>query len=879
MSWRRFLGRKRRDVELQQEIILHIQEEIAENLERGLQPAEAKRRAYVKFGNPQRVREEAWQQSSIGAVENLIQDIRHAFRRLGKSPSTVFTVAISLGLGIAANVFIFTAVNRLLLEGPRVGDPATLLSLHSTTSHGHEYGKFTQRMFHDLQGQAKSFSDMAMYDVALPASIGGRSDPERVWGQSVTTNFFDVIARPMALGRGFLRNENREPVVVLSNKLWSRYFNGDAAIVGKTVVLSGQMFTVVGVAEPGFRGIDRLFDIQFWVPQGERDQLSSDRLKNLFGQIGEQLDVIARLRSGSERRQAQAELDAVAKRFAAAYPKEDEGLGFYITKAGELLPPQKAMFGTFLTALTAVALLVLCIASTNVANLLLVRAAAQHGEMAVRIALGATRFQLIRPMLLESTLLALGGGLCGVALCMVGIHGFAAFHLPSSVPIELTLHMDWRVLLCAFLLSVGTGMLCGIVPALFASRPVLPTSLKGETALDRPGRRWSLRGALVVVQIALSLVLLCATGLFLRSLKNSAGLDPGFRTRGLLMFSIDPVNGGSATEKTSTLLSNLRDRAVQVPGVISAAWTDRVPLSFYGWGSRFYKSGTKPSRDGEVPAQIYGVGAGFFDTMGIPWVAGQHFTTTDPNAPRQAVVNETFVQRVFGGGNAVGEHVTSDGKTYEIVGVVKNTKTRTIGEADEPILYRVLEQDLATAAPFMGFSLMVRYEGSPAEVASALQRETHAIDPTLAVYGQATMQEHLSDALIMPRVAAMVFGTFGLAGLLLASVGLYGVMSYTVSRRTREIGIRLALGATHDGVRRLVVRQGMVLAMVAVAIGLPLALAASKVLSGVLYGVTPHDWVTFTVAPCFLACVALIACWLPAQRAAGVEPQIALRHE
>ncbi|MGC2399040.1 MAG: ABC transporter permease [Acidobacteriaceae bacterium] len=879
MNWRRFLGRKKRAVELQQEIALYIQEEIAENLERGMSPEEAKRRAHVKFGNPQRIREEAWRQGSVAAIESLIQDGRHAIRRLRKSPSTIFTVAISLGLGIAANVFIFTAVNKLLFEGVRVGDPATLLNLYPTTSHGRQYGKFTQRMFDDLQAKSTSFSGMAAYDMALPASIGGQNEPERVTGQTVTTNFFDVVARPMALGRGFFRNEERVPVVVLSNNLWKRHFHGDPEIVGKAVSLSGRMFTVVGVTEPGFRGINKLFNLEFWVPQGERDQLAGDALKHLLSLLGEQLDVIARLKPGAERTQVQAELDAVAKRFAATYPKEDEGLGFYIQQAGDLLPPQRAAFGAFLTALTAVAFLVLCIACTNVANLLLVRAAAQHGEMAVRIALGATRLQLIRPMLLESVLLALGGGVAGLALCLLGIRGFTAFHLPSAMPVELTLPVDGRVLLYAFLLSVGAGVLCGIAPALFASRPVLPASLKGESTLDRPGRRWNLRGVLVIVQIALCLVLLCTTGLFLRTLRKSAGVDPGFRTSGVLMFSIDPAHNGYTVEQTSLLLRRLHDRATQLPGVVSAAWTDRVPLSFYGWNGKFTRSGSKPSRDAEVSSQIYGVGAGYFDTVGVRWAAGRDFTTTNPNAPRQAVVNEKFAQRVFGRGDVVGEHLASEGKTYEIVGVVRNTKSTTIGEVDEPILYRVLEQDLGTSAPFMGFSLMVRYEGNPAEVTAALHRETHALDPGLAIFSETTMQDHLSDALIVPRVAAAVFGVFGLAGLLLASLGLYGVMSYSVSRRTREMGIRLALGATHHGVRRLVVRQGMVLAFIALAIGLPLALATAKVMSGVLYGVTAHDWVTFTAVPCFLAGVAWIACWLPARRAAGVEPQIALRHE
>jgi predicted lysophospholipase L1 biosynthesis ABC-type transport system permease subunit len=265
--------------------------------------------------------------------------------------------------------------------------------------------------------------------------------------------------------------------------------------------------------------------------------------------------------------------------------------------------------------------------------------------------------------------------------------------------------------------------------------------------------------------------------------------------------------------------------------------------------------------------------------MGIPWIAGQDFTSTDPNAPRQAVVNERFARMVFGGGNVIGEHVTTASKTYEIIGVVRDTKTTTIGEVDEPILYRVLEQDIGAAAPFMGFSLTVRYQGNPATLAAALHRELHALDPALAIFAEKTMNEHLSDALFFPKLASVVFGIFGSAGLLLASVGLYGVMSYVVNSRTREIGIRLALGATQGGVQRLIVSHGMVLACIALGVGLPISLACSKVVAQVLYGIAPYDWVTFTGVPCFLAAVALIACWLPAHRAAAVDPQMVLRHE
>jgi len=879
MSSRRFFQRKRSDAELQQEIELYLAEEIAENVERGMSTDEARRQAYLKLGSPRRVREEVWRQNSFSMVDSFWRDMSHVLRRLMRSPSVVLTVIVSLGLGIAANVFIFTVVNKLLLQGPPVENPAALLDLYPTYNHGGLIGRFSLSMYDDLYGQTKSFSGVAAYDLVLPATLRGQGEPERVWGQSTTTNFFDVAQLPMALGRGFHSGEDRSPVVVLSYSLWRRQFNGDAAILSKTVSLSGKMFTVIGVTMPGFHGINRLFNSEFWVPHGEGEHLAGDAMKGMDTTDSSQLAVIARLKPGASRTQAQTELDAVAQRFALAYPKTDKELGFHTEEAGALLPSQRSVLEVFLTALMVVALLVLCIASSNVANLLLVRAAARHREMAVRIALGATRFQLIRPMLLESTLLALGGGVFGVALGFGGFRGLTAFHLPLALPFNLSVNVDWRVALYAFLLSVGTGILCGVGPAFTASRPVLPNSLKGESRLNRPGRRWSLKNILVVLQISLCLVLLCTTGLFLRSLDKSTGVDPGFRTRGVLMMSIDPAHNGYTAEQMPLLLKRLHERAAELPGVKSAAWTDKVPLSFYGQGSEFHMAGSAASAGHDKHAEIYQVGAGYFDTLGIVWIAGRDFNAVDPNAPKQAVVNEAFARGLFGRSSAIGERVVDRDTAYEIVGMVKNTKSTTISEVDAPILYCALEQNMGAAAPVMGFSLLVRYEGNAAELAAVIRNEVHAVDPALAVFGEKSIEDHMSDALILPRGAAAMFGVFGFAGLLLAAVGLYGVVSYSVSSRTSEIGIRLALGATRSGVQRLIVRQGIVLSCIALGIGLPLAWAASKIAASVLYGIAPHDWMTFTMAPAFLMAVTLLACWIPARRGATVEPQTALRHE
>jgi predicted permease len=398
-----------------------------------------------------------------------------------------------------------------------------------------------------------------------------------------------------------------------------------------------------------------------------------------------------------------------------------------------------------------------------------------------------------------------------------------------------------------------------------------------------------MRNVLVVVQVAACVVLLCTTGLYLHSLAKLANEDPGFRTSGVRMLSIDPVHNGYRAEQVPLLLKRVHEGVTAMPGVSSATWTDAVPLSMAVKGSEFHVAGKSGSFMHDPSADVYDVEPGYFDTMGIARIAGRDFNGAGPDAPKQMVVNEAFAHLMFKERSAVGEYLTPTMRpdaapvnpvVYEIVGVVKNSKSAMMSdEAVHPIVYEALEQNMGTAAPLFGYSLMVHYQGNGAEVASALRNEVHSIDSSLGIYNEKEMGDQVTDSLIIPRAESAIFGTIGVSGLLLAAVGLYGVMSYSVQRRTQEIGIRLALGATRGGVQGLIVRQGMMLAMVALAIGLPLALGASKIAARLQTGIAAYDAVSFTLMPLFLATVALLACWIPARRAATVDPQTALRHE
>jgi predicted permease len=807
----------------------------------------------------------------------LRQDLAYSFRRLSRAPGLMFTVVVSIALGIAANATIFSMISRFVLRPAPVGDPSTLMALHTTHDGDQCCNSFSWPLYNDVRDQARSFSGVAAYYDLLPASIGGYGEPERIWGQSATANFFDVAQIRMGLGRGFLSSEEHAPVIVLSHLLWQRRFASDPAILGKPITLSGHPFTVIGVAPQGFHGLDLVLDPQFWVPLGNVEQLApnvpSRDSRNIHW-----LSVVGRLAPGVTASQASAELATLAKRLAQTYPSTNKGSGFLFEQAGSLPPRERSTILLFLAALSVVVLLVLGIACANVANLLLAQAATRQREMAVRIALGATRAQLLQQMLVESVLLALGGGMLGTLLSLWATSALSAFRLPAPVPLDVSLTVDWRVLLYTFVLSVGTGLLFGVVPAWIASRPILTSALKGEDALVRPGRRISLRNVLVVSQIAMSLVLLCATGLFLRSLEGASGIDIGFRSRDILMMSVDPRIHGYSSERTTQFLTQLRERIATLPGVVSVAATDSVPLSG-GHRSDGFRAEGQPTSGPEPIVELYMATPGYFETMGVPRLAGRDFANEAPDAPKVAIVNQAFAEHFFGNVNPIGRQVKGAGVNYQIIGVVKNIKSRTIGEDTRYVLFRSLAQSTGSDPSFLGYQLIVHTTGDSTAIANAVRQQIHDLDATMAIYDTETMQEHLRKALFLPRLAGTLFGVFGCIGLILAAVGLYGVMSYSVSRRTREIGIRIALGAQLDAIRHLIVRQGMLLTGIAITLGLPAAWAAARFSSSFLYGVHSHDTVTFAGVPLFLALVALLACWVPARRAAKVDIQSALRYE
>jgi len=878
--WIRLINTLRRtDVgDFADELEAHVAMDTERGIQDGLSPKEARRQALIHFGGIAQARDAYAERRGLPWLESLLRDLHYSVRSLLRNRLVTAVAILSIGLGIGSNTTIFSIVSRFVLRPAPMGDPAMLLSLHIMHDGDRCCNQFPWPVFTDLREQATSFSDVAAYFDLVPASISGGSEPERIWGQGVTPNFFQVAQLPMVLGSGFLNSQEKTPVVVLSERLWKRRFNSDEDMVGKTVILSGHPFTVMGVAPAAFHSVEQILNAEFWVPLGMTPQLAASVPPHDSREY-HWLSVIGRVRPGVDRKGVAAELGTIANRLAISHPATDKGNRFVFEQAGTLPPFARNMALLFLSALTIVVLLLLAIAGFNVANLLYAQALNRQREFAVRLALGATRGRLLRLLLLESLLLGLGGGAVGVLLSLWSTAALSSLRLPVPVPLDLRVNIDGRTLAYTFLISVLCGLLLGLAPAWAASRPKVANALKGDAGFAASSRRLSARNLLVVAQVAMALILLSVTGLFLRSLESASRIDIGINTRGLLLLSIDPRLNGYSPAMTSQFLSQLRERAAGLPGVDTAVCTDVALLSGGNRSDGFTVSGHSGKGDPNTMGDLYMVTPGYFKALGAPLLMGSDFSHETANGPRVAVVNQAFATRLFGAASPIGQRIDGGGQTYQIIGVVGNTKSRTLGEDTRPMLYRSLDQSIASDPSMMGYTLIVHTQGNPTGITEALRREVYKLDPAMAVYNLETMDEHVRSAYVLPRVTALLFGIFGGIGLVLATVGLYGVISFAVNQRTREIGLRMAMGARQATVLQLVLRRGMTLTCAALALGWPAAWMVAEIASSFLYGIAPHDAVTFTLVPIVLVLVALAAAWIPARRAASINPVEALRSE
>ncbi|HEX5072520.1 MAG TPA: ABC transporter permease [Gemmatimonadaceae bacterium] len=813
----------------------------------------------------------------------LRQDVRYAIRALHRSPLFAIVAVLSIAVGVGATTAIVTLANALLLRPPPgVGHPERVVTVGSTRD-GRGFDNFSYPNFVDYRAAAGSLSGLAALRVDPQAvSLAGPGGGEPIQMGAASGNFFSVLEARPALGRFFTMEDDRapgaSPVVVLSHGFWSRRFQADSSIVGKSVVLNGTPFTILGVAAERFQGPFVLAP-DVWVP------LTASSLLGLPADIFQSrrsvwIIGIGRLAPNVGIGQAQAELSGIAARLAAQYPDENKGHeGLAVAQASLFPGDVRPMVAAFLGLLLAIAGLVLVIASTNVAGMLLARASVRRREIAVRLALGASRGQLVMQLVVESLLVFAAAGAAGLLLAKWMVAALMALVPRLPVPLHVDPQLDWRVLIFALVVSLVTGLVAGVVPALQTTRPDLVPALKSDTGGTATRQRLRLRSGLLVAQIAFSMLLLVVGGLFARTLTRARSIDPGFDARGVYIASLDL--GLANLDETSgrRVGATLLERARAIPGVRSAALSTMLPLDGGGLGLGPIKvAGREPpgGQDGGWREDWNVVTPGYFATMGIPLVRGRDFAESDrAGAGDVAILNETFAAALFPGQNAVGRTLTTDDRLVTVIGVAHNAKYRSLGEPRRNFIY------VPFAQRYMGrTSLLVKTTpGAETSVASPIRRLVQEVDARLPVLREQTMEEQTATSLFPQRVALYVSGGLGTVALLLALLGIYGVTAFSVSQRTREIGVRVALGAQRSHVVGLVLRQGVVLAVVGVVVGSLAAVGATRLIASLLYGVPPTDVVAFGGAAIALGLAAVVASWVPARRAAKVDPIVALRNE
>jgi putative ABC transport system permease protein len=809
-------------------------------------------------------------------MKTLLQDLHYGLRMLRKNPGFTLVAVVALALGIGANSAIFSVVNSLLLRPLPFEQPDRLVQVwESSAKLGRNEIPASFPNFADWRDQNHVFEQTVAYS-DWSFNLTGAAEPERIRGAIVSPAFFSTLGIKPILGRTLLPDEDqpgKDLSVVISRKLWQRRFNSDPNVVGKTIDLNGKNFAVVGVAA-GAADLPGLSDdTELWAPVSQGFGFTNRR--------GHYLNVIARLKPGVGLDQARAEMSRIAAALSRQYPEANADRGV------RLVPLQEQVVGDVrlaLLVLLGAVVFVLLIASTNVANMLLARAASRRKEIAIRTALGAGRWRLVRQLLTESLLLSLVGGTLGLLLALWGVDLLVAFG-PSDLPRVKEVAVDGRVLAFTFAVSVLTGLVFGLMPALQSSRPELNETLKegGRSATGGAARR-RVRSSLVVAEVALSLVLLIGAGLLLKSFFRLRAVNPGFNPHGVLTMQIDL--SGPNYQKGSQLTAfrdQLLERVEALPGVEAAATASAVPVAPDAnfWRLSFAIEGQTPDPANRLIAYYNGISPDYFRVMQIPLLRGRAFDEHDMrNAPGVVIVNETLARTYFPGSDPIGRRITLNDENPKeedwatIVGVVKDTKPRELSGEPVAEMYMPYAQQ-----PEPNMALMIRTAGRPDAVAAAVRREVLAIDHDQPVYGVRTLPAVMSEAVATPRFRTYLLGVFAALALVLAVVGIYGVMSYAVTQRTHEFGIRMALGARGKDVLKLVVGHGMALALAGVLIGLAASFALTRVMAGLLYGVTPTDPLTFASLSLLLVAVALLACLVPARRAAKVDPVVALRYE
>ena len=822
--------------------------------------------------------------------DEMFQDLRFGARLLFKHKGFTTVAVLSLALGIGANTAIFSLLDAILLKNLPIKQPEQLVVVAAAAPGQQGQIPFSYPLFRELRDKASDFSGMFAHDV-LPMSMSGEGQTERVLGELVSGNFFSVLGAGPHLGRVFSEADDQtpgaHPVTVISYNFWQRRFSADPQIVGKTISLNGYPFSVIGVAAQDFQGVKVGVAPDLRIPIVMDGQVRSgppalERRGNMW------LDVMARIKTGVSIEQAQAATDTL---FQVAREPDLRGitsdspdirtfksLRIRLDSGGTGASSLSRQLSQPLLILMSLVGVVLAVACLNVANLLMARAATRRKEIAVRLALGASRFRLVRQLLTEGILLSALSGALGLMFARWGTDVLLGFLPQGRVPTVLEVKPDLRMLGFTFCLTALTGVLFALAPALQATRSDLIPALKNEAVVVvRGSRPWELRRLLVILQVALSLVLLVGAGLFVRSLRNLKAVDNGYDTDQVVTLALDPSQSGYKLDQLQSLFAQLTERVAALPGVKSATYARHMPMS--GSHSRIgiEITGYQPRPDEQMAVLLNQTDPRFFATFGTPLLMGRDFDRQDtPAAPRVVIVNDSLARNFFGTQSPLGHRITLENyKDLEIVGVVADAKYRSLKEPAPQTAYIPYSQYGGMGQR----TLCIRAAGDENALIAAVRNEVKGLDPNLPIFNVKTLAEQINDLVSRERLVALLSSFFGLFALLLASLGLYGVMTYAVARRTREIGIRLALGARSMNVLWLVLREALLVLTIGIAIGLPAALGAARLTEGLLFGLTPTDPLTIALATMLMIAVAALAGYLPARRASRVDPMVALRYE
>jgi predicted permease len=825
-------------------------------------------------------------------MKTLWQDLKYGVRVIGKAPGLTIVAVLSVAFGIALNVAVFTLVNGLLLKPMPVRNPDELVALYTTSPSSIYPGAFSYPDYIDYRDHSGVFTHLFIHRT-IELSFKVLDGPaEMVAGELVTGNYFIGLQLDPALGRLLLPDDDRvagaHPVVVLSHSFWQRRFGGDVNVVGQIVRLNGNDFTIVGVAKKGFSGT-RQFG---WIPDvylplmmyaqaipGTTDRFLTNRGANSF-------NVNGRLRPGVSIDEARSALSVFAQQLSNDHPQTNANVSAGLIPAGTKTQPAVVLMGyTAMITATLMGLvgLVLLVACGNVANLLLARASARRKEIAIRLALGASRFRLIRQLLTESLMISVAGGMIGLVLSLwlTDLFRLATPNLDyATMDFDYDLSLDYRIFGFTIATSVLTGIIFGLAPALQSSRSELVAGLKNEVAaLNTGARRISLRNLMVIGQVALSLMLLISAGLLIKSMRNAQQMDPGFTTHNLVMASVNVDSNGYNQTKGQSFYRTLHERLQRLPGVERASFAGPLPLDQYEQGTTLTIEGRIPASPNErLEVGFSTVAPGYFETMGTRIVQGRSFTELDnEKAPLVAIVNETMALRYWPDQNPIGKRLRRGGPSapwLEIIGVAENGKYLTLGEPPTDYLFLPYWQNYDGR-----MTLLLHTAANVENVVAAVREEVRSLDPQLPVYGVRTGPEFVDRVLSGPKAIATTVSGFGLLAVLLAAIGLYGVISYVVVQRTRELGVRIALGARPGDLRRMILRYGLGLALIGILFGTIGALGLAKLMENLLYGVSGTDPMIFAGIPMLLIAVALLACWIPARRATSVDPMVALRDQ